>query len=197
MISELQAYKQSVITEAVTHGLNPNVKMKDSGIEWIGEIPMEWKTCKVKNVVNLITNKVSIDKELVVALENIESGTGKYIETENKYIGEGVLAKKNDILFGKLRPYLAKVLLCNKELVAFGDIYVLRCMKELYAGFWTKYFISDPFIKWIDSSTYGTKMPRTNWDFIAQTYVVVPPLSEQQTIATYLDAKCSDIDRLS
>lgn len=50
MISELQAYKQSVITEAVTKGLDPNAKMKDSGVEWIGEIPEGWKIVKINRI---------------------------------------------------------------------------------------------------------------------------------------------------
>jgi restriction endonuclease S subunit len=53
MIEELKAYKQSVITEAVTKGLNPNAKLVPSGIDWIGEIPEGWRACRIKNVASL------------------------------------------------------------------------------------------------------------------------------------------------
>ena len=64
MISELQAYKQSVITEAVTKGLDPNAKMKDSGVEWIGEIPENWKVSKVGLQYNVILGKMLCPKQL-------------------------------------------------------------------------------------------------------------------------------------
>src|SRR5699024_11926185 len=56
-IENLKAYKQSLITETVTKGLNPNVEMKDSGIEWIGEIPKHWRGTRVKNIVQIKSGK--------------------------------------------------------------------------------------------------------------------------------------------
>ena len=82
---------------------------KDSGIEWLGEIPEHWKVCRTKDIVSLITDKAADTSLKKVALENIESKTGKYIDTDSEYESEGTLFQKDDILFGKLRPYLAKV----------------------------------------------------------------------------------------
>ena len=78
---------------------------KDSGVQWIGQIPSHWQMTKSKHIFSLITDNVC-DKSLPkVALENIESGTGKYIETSSDFMGEGIEFQVNDILFGKLRPY--------------------------------------------------------------------------------------------
>ena len=84
MINELQAYKQSIITEAVTKGLNPNAQMKDCGIEWIGEIPNGWTICRFKNVAKVKANLVHPDNYLdmqQIAPDCIEKGSGKILKS--------------------------------------------------------------------------------------------------------------------
>uniref|UniRef100_UPI0028AD7BCA restriction endonuclease subunit S n=1 Tax=Lysinibacillus sp. TaxID=1869345 RepID=UPI0028AD7BCA len=107
-LDKLEQQRQSIITEAVTIGLNPNVKMKDSGVEWIGEIPEHWGATKIKYSVELQGVKAEEDTNLqYIGLENIEAKTGKYIPSENVEIdGAALKFSKGDVLFGKLRPYL-------------------------------------------------------------------------------------------
>ena len=86
--------------------------MKDSGIEWIGKIPKGWEVKKIKYWASHKAHKTEFNSEsLTVALENIESWTGRYITLEENKIFDGDMNTFNsgDILFGKLRPYLAKV----------------------------------------------------------------------------------------
>ncbi len=169
---------------------------KDSGIEWLGEIPEHWKVCRTKNIVSLI-NERAIDPALKkVALENIESGTGKYLETDSEYVGEGISFHKDDILFGKLRPYLAKVYKAEFEGQSVGDIYVFRGKEGTNPDFLKYMFISDLFISIVDGSTYGAKMPRANWDFISNLKIAIPCLEEQTQIAYYLDYTVGKIDSL-
>lgn len=196
MIDLLNERKQIIIQKAVTKGLNPNAEMKDSGIEWIGEIPKNWNLYPLKRTVLLITAKRSTsDSNFNVSLENIESWSGKYVKTDSKYEGEGVAFTKDDILFGKLRPYLAKVLLADKDGIALGDFYVLRPTKFLPS--YLKYvMLSKGLIYYIDSSTYGTKMPRANWSFIGSCSVPVPSKKQQYDIASYLDERLANIDNL-
>lgn len=113
MITKLQSYKQSVITEAVTKGLDKNVPLKDSGIKWIGKIPEHWKVKRLKNVCSQINIKENSKRNSLpyIGLENIESGSGRYIDTISEIEGMANRFCKNNVLFGKLRPYLSKVYL--------------------------------------------------------------------------------------
>lgn len=169
---------------------------KDCGVEWLGEIPEHWKVCRTKNIVSLINDRALDSSLKKVALENIESGTGKYLETDSEYEGEGTLFHKNDILFGKLRPYLAKVYKTEFEGQSVGDIYVFRGKEGINPDFLKYTFISDLFISVVDGSTYGAKMPRANWEFISNLKIAIPSLEEQTQIASYLDYTVDKIDNL-
>lgn len=170
-------------------------KYKDSGVEWIGDIPENWEVKKFKYLYDLITNKNDLGLPKI-GLENIESETGKFIASNTDFEGEGIHFKINDILFGKLRPYLAKVYLAEFEGKAIGDFYVFRCKNELTAKYSSKLILSKSFIDLTNSSTFGSKMPRVAWDIIANFEIAYPSLKEQTTIANYLDRKTSEIDQL-
>lgn len=167
---------------------------KDSGIQWWEEIPTHWDLKKAKHMFSLITENVSDSSLPKIALENIESWTGKYIETDSDFMGDGVEFKKDDILFGTLRPYLAKVYKAQFAGQAVGDIYVFRGNKEQIPEYLKYLLLSYPFISVVDGSTYGAKMPRANWDFISHLVLPCPPKTEQVTIAAYLDHKVGQID---
>jgi type I restriction enzyme S subunit len=98
---------------------------KDSGVEWLGEVPEHWAVRKLKHNMSLLTEKGE-RRDLAVALENIESWTGRFLETDTELQGEGVAFDPRDILFGKLRPYLAKAWLADRPGEAVGDFHVLR-----------------------------------------------------------------------
>ena len=102
---------------------------------------------------------------------------------------------KNNVLFGKLRPYLSKVYLAEKDGICSTE-FIVYDTKSNNCRFIHKLLLSQAFIEVVNSSTYGAKMPRANSDFINNIYVQIPPLSEQQSIANYLDQKCSEIDEL-
>lgn len=197
MITKLQSYKQSVITEAVTKGLDKNVPLKDSGIEWIGEIPEHWEVKRLKNVCSQINIKENSKENSLpyIGLENIESGSGRYIDTTSEVEGMANRFCKNNVLFGKLRPYLSKVYLAEKDGICSTE-FIVYDTKSNNCRFIHKLLLSQAFIEVVNSSTYGAKMPRANSDFINNIYVQIPPLSEQQSIANYLDQKCSEIDEL-
>lgn len=197
MITKLQSYKQSVITEAITKGLDKNVPLKDSGVEWIGEIPEHWEVKRLKNVCSQINIKENSKRNSLpyIGLENIESGSGRYIETISEIEGMANRFCKNNVLFGKLRPYLSKVYLAEKDGICSPE-FIVYDTKSNNSRFIHKLLLSQPFIDVVNSSTYGAKMPRANSEFINNIYVQIPPLSEQQSIADYLDQKCSEIDEL-
>ena len=197
-VEEYKALKQAVITQAVTKGIRPDRPMKDSGVEWIGDIPQEWEIKKLKYVSDFKQIKYTEEYGNLnyVGLENIISWSGVYLETSSQYDREqSLICEENDILFGKLRPYLAKVYLNIKRQCCSSEFCVIKVFKNNPKFFWYQ-LISHGFIFMVDRSTYGTKMPRANSDFIRGLYVIIPPLPEQQRIADYLDRKCAEIDRL-
>ncbi|EPY5581808.1 restriction endonuclease subunit S [Campylobacter upsaliensis] len=193
LITLLQEKKQALINEAVTKGLNPNIESKNSGIEYLGLIPHHWEVKKLKYLATL-RNQKSNDSDFKVGLENIESQTGKYISTnEVVFEDSGIYFYKNDILFGKLRPYLAKVFLADREGVCVSEFLVLTPKKQ--CGNFLKFLMLSPlFISVVDGSTYGSKMPRASWEFIGNLKIPLPPLQEQKEIAEFLDKKCEKIN---
>ena len=171
--------------------------MKDSDIEWIGYIPADWKIIKLKHISNFMQTKyIKEDGQLnYIGLENIVSWNGSFIKTDSVYdLEQSLICEAGDILFGKLRPYLAKVYLNTKKQCCSGEFAVIKINDSMCNQFFYYQLISHGFIFMIDSSTYGTKMPRANAEFIKNMTVTVPPIDEQQRIANYLDDKCACID---
>lgn len=197
LIELLKEKRQAVISHAVTKGLNPDAPMKDSGVEWLGQVPEHWEVGKLKNYAILISNKLPIANEKVIALENIESFTGEFIKTSSEYSGEGVLSVEGDILFGKLRPYLAKVFLCKESIYSFGDLLVYRSKSKVLPEFLFYIMISDAFVKIVDSSTYGAKMPRASTEFVNDMRLVVPSINEQEIIVKELSEKIEKIKEIN
>ena len=170
-------------------------KYKDITIEWIGKIPEHWELKRHKDNFHLITKRCEDRNLIKVGLENIESQTGRFLETDSEFDGDGIEFEANDILFGKLRPYLAKVYLSEFRGSAVGDIFVYRSRLNLDPNFSRHTMLSHKYIDVINSSTIGAKMPRVSSSFIANLPFATPPLSEQQAIALYLDTKTAQIDR--
>jgi restriction endonuclease S subunit len=195
MIEELKAYKQSVITEAVTKGLNPKVPMKDSGIPWIGDVPEEWEVKRLKYAAERHSQKVCDEVLPYIGLENIESFSENFIETSNEYdINQAQVCSVNDVIFGKLRPYLGKAMVVKSEHCCSSEFLILRGGEV--PSYLRYLMLSNWFIEIVNSSTYGTKMPRANSDFIMNMKVAFPPAYERKAIADYLDKKCGEIDEL-
>lgn len=171
-------------------------EMKDSGIEWIGAIPTTWHTKKMKYISNFIQNKYSSDYGLLpyIGLENIASWSGSFISTNSQYDREqSLICEPEDILFGKLRPYLAKVYMNDRLCCCSNEFAVIRVNGQNKRYMWYQ-LLSHGFIFEIDRSTYGTKMPRANAEFIRNVFVALPSEIEQQKIANYLDKMCAEID---
>lgn len=198
-IEKLKEYRQAIITKAVTKGLDPNVPMKDSGIEWIGKIPCNWEILRLKYCFSVRNEKYENGNYDYVALENVESFSGKYIATESNAfysLAETIRANRNDVIFGKLRPYLSKAFLIAKDCYVSSEFAVLYGLGGNRTSFLKYLLISSKFIDVINSSTYGTKMPRANIDFIRNLGIAIPDVKTQKEIVNYLDETCSKIDWL-
>lgn len=196
-IALLKEHKQILIQNAVTRGLNPDVPLKNSGVEWIGQVPEHWEVKKLKFVLTL-SNKKEESKnsnKRYIGMENIESFTGKI--NDIPLIAEGIANSfyKDEILFGKLRPYLAKSYLADFDGICSTEFLVYRSTKVLNNRFALNIFLSYDFIDAVNASTYGSKMPRANAEFISNMFLAIPPLSEQKQIIDYLDKQTAKIDQ--
>ena len=172
-------------------------EMKDSGIEWVGMIPAHWGICKIKYTVTQETLRAE-NNGGYIGLENVESWSGKIIDKHNENVvveGASLAVCPNDILFGKLRPYLAKCAIAEKSGCCSTELIVMR--PHSIEGRFLKYVMLTPqFIDMVNMSTYGAKMPRANWDFIGNALLAMPSRDEQAAIASYLDTQCAIIDEI-
>jgi len=188
-----------VIPERIERKYEPYPEYRDSGVEWLAKVPTQWDIIRLKYGVSLINDKVENGESDTpyLGLENVESWTGRIIETdfEPEIEGASNSFRKDDVLFGKLRPYLAKAVHAQYHGICTSELMVLRPQKY-YSRFLFYSMLSPSTVNIIDSSTYGVKMPRANWHFIGNLLVVVPPMSEQQAIADFLDRETNKIDGL-
>ena len=176
----------------MTHTLKPYSTYKSSGVEWLGHIPAHWAVRRLKlSVANSTeqTNKRH-EHEIYLALEHVESWTGRYSDAGPDVVFDSQVKRfrAGDVLFGKLRPYLAKVVRPDRDGVCVGEFLVLRPRDCTMLPDYLKWLLrTKPVINAINASTYGTKMPRTNWQFIGGMKQPLPPLPEQEAIVRYLD----------
>src|SRR5690554_1092738 len=168
---------------------------KDSGVEWLGEVPAHWDIQRLKRVLSQITDRAA-ERGNPVALENIEGWSGRYVEGGSDYSGDGIAFQEGDVLFGKLRPYLAKVYLPGRSGEAVGDFHVMRPCRYLSPKYAFHQLLQPQFISVVDGATHGAKMPRVGWEVMGNMPFVIPPSREQAKIATFLDHETARIDAL-
>ena len=173
-------------------------RMKESGIDWIGQIPEEWEISKIRYLVTTRSEKRITDSSVpYIGLENIESQTGKFVDTGIQVDkSENIVVEIGDILFGKLRPYLRKYWRATFTSTASSEFLVFQS-SELDMNFLYYAIQSDSFIEEVNTSTYGSKMPRASWEYIKNMKIAFPTsLVEQQKIADFLDKKTAQLDKV-
>jgi type I restriction enzyme S subunit len=184
----------------ITKKWQPYPTYKDSGVEWLGEIPEHWEVKRLKFNAPYSNTRFSNkpDNLTYIGLENIESGTGRLLINEPIENVDSTVSyfNKGDILFGKLRPYLAKVIIAPFNGVSTSELICFQPTDSYNNLYFFYLLLSSNFIHSVNALTYGTKMPRVNPDQIANFLLSVPPLPEQQKIAEFLDEETSKIDKL-
>lgn len=212
-IEELKAYKQSVITEAVTRGLNPNVKFKDSGIDWIGKIPQGWSTKKLKFSCQLYgrigfrgytADDLVPEGEGAITLSPtnmdgimLDFSKCTYLKWDKYYESPEIMVKNGDVLLVKT----ASVGKCSyverlpMETTVNPQIMILKHHKDIAK--YIAYIFQTPLgTYYIDTTKGGSTIYTISQEKIGNYEFPFPTLSEQQLIADYLDKKCGEIDNL-
>lgn len=210
MIEKLKAYKQSVITEAVTKGLDPNAKLVPSGIDWIGEIPEGWKVVPLKWILRkplqygANESGIPFDESLPryvritdILNNNLREDLQKQSLTEEQ--ANGYILEDNDILFARSGGTVGKAFIYESKYgrCAFAG-YLIRAQinshnDSKYIYYYTQ---SSSYDEWKKRIFIQATIQNIGADRYSILEIPIPPLSEQQAIAAYLDEKCADIDRL-
>ena len=178
----------------------PYPRYRDSDVEWLGEVPDHWEVRRLSHAVVRSDEKVEsedADGMLYVGLEHVESWTGQMLPLDDQLTPESIANSfaGGDVLFGKLRPYLAKALCADFGGLCSAEFLVLK-PHEYVGRYLLHLLLTDGFVSLVDSSTYGAKMPRASWDFVGDALLPLPPLDEQRAIAAFLDRETERIDAL-
>ena len=201
LIELLKEKRQAVISHAVTKGLNPDVAMKDSCVEWLGEVPEHWGATKIKYVAELTPKKSELsnsDSRLCTFIPMEKLKLGSLVKDEEKQISEVIggytYFKDGDLLLAKVTPCFENknMVVANdlKNGIGFGssEIYVLRTNSKVNTQFLYYRLQEDQFIELATGAMTGAGgLKRVPSEFLNNFEFALPPLSEQITIKEYLD----------
>ena len=175
----------------------------DGAPEWAQDLPAGWRSDWLKWAVGFASTKPEdpedCDEERLpyISNEDIESWTGKLlIEQPEPADKDGRLFQRGDVLFNKLRPYLAKVYLAEFDGISSGELLNLRASERVLPRFLFHLLSSSAFIDTINAESFGTKMPRADWETVGHQPLPLPDLDTQRRIAGFLDERTARIDAL-
>ena len=205
-IELLKEKRQALITHAVTKGLDPNVKMRDSGVEWIGEVPEHWVAIKFNHVARvtegLVDPKDHPYRDMVlIAPNHIESGTGKILGLETAVLQNAesgkYTCKKGAVIYSKIRPALAKVAIAPCDCLCSADMYPMDCTDRTYPEWLFYLMLSPPFTSWAMLESDRVAMPKINRESLADLRVFLPPMDEQLAAVAWLKIQLEKLEKVS
>lgn len=216
-IAEYRKLKQSITTEAVTKGIRGDRPMKDSGIEWIGEIPREWKVCNVKKLFKFgkclpITKDHLIPTGIpVISYGQIHSKTNsgtriqedllRYVSNDYLKTNSSSLVHQGDFIFADTSEDLEGCGNCayiNHEQVLFAGYHtiILQSIERHNNSYLAYLFLTDSWRSQIRSKVSGVKLFSISKRILASITAILPHVQEQFEIVEYLDKKCNEIDTI-
>jgi type I restriction enzyme S subunit len=206
LIELLQEKRTALITKAVTKGLDPNVPMKDSGVEWLGTIPSHWEVRKWRYCCRITEGQVDPKDDryrdrVMIAPNHIEPGTGRilYFETAEE---QGAISGKYKVrcgalIYSKIRPALNKACLASGDWLCSADMYPVEvAAKDLRTHYVLYFILSFPFVRLMVDESMRVAMPKVNRETLATCPLLVPAPLEQEKIVGFLDKETAKIDSL-
>ncbi len=202
-IDTLELYKRSVITEAVTHGLNHDVFMKDSGAGWMPIVPQHWRVEKLKYNLCQRSVKNQTDKQVLSLYREYGIVPKDSRDDNHNVTSEDVsdyrYVRVGDFVVNKMKAWQGSVAVSNYEGIVSPAYFVYEFSNKDIDGKYFHYLIRN--------KTYTAEFRRLSggiregqWDLPAgalnNTYILIPPFDEQKAIAEYLDHKCAEIEQI-
>ena len=202
-IQLLQELKQKTIADAVTKGLNPDVKMKDSGISWIGMIPEHWKQYRFATILKekSICNQVS-EELLSVYLDRgvirFSDDSNKRTNPTSKDLSKYQLVEKGDFVLNNQQAWRGSVGVSRFRGIISPAYFIFSMTSLLDVNYANYLFRSNNCVAFyhICSKGIGSIQRNLDWGALRQKRIALPPLSEQRAIVAYIDEKCQKIDTL-
>lgn len=208
LIKVLNEQKAGIINHAVTKGLDPNATMKDSGIEWLGNIPEHWGVKPLRNLVSLndetLSEKTSPDYEIrYIDIGNVNSD-GVVAEIVNYKFKDAPsrakrIVKNGDVIISTVRTYLKAITQIKNDtdnLIVSTGFAVLRPRKLIISDFLNFAVRSNYFIETICSNSYGVSYPAINASQIMHFKIALPTENEQTEIVAYIEKETSQLNQL-
>lgn len=201
-VQTLEQYKRSVITEAVTKGLNPSAEMKESGVDYIGIMPIEWRLLKLKYILSEINIRSKTGEEDLLSVSQYR---GVILATENRMRtmqAESLIGYKlvqiNDLVFNKLNPSLARFGCSAYNGITSPDFAVYRPNNFAITKYLEYLLKTDKYAMQYArmAGGVGDGFSRLYTNQLYEIKVALPKLSEQKEIVDYLGNKCAQIEEL-
>lgn len=213
----LKEYRQSIIFEAVTKGLDPNAPMKDSGIEWIGMIPEGWDVLKLKSSYSFgkglsITKADLCEQGLglisygqIHSKDNIGASVRgsliRYLPFDHECLSDNSRVSINDIVFADTSEDLdgcGNCIFIDSENVKYAGYHtiILHPKTKETSRYFGYLFATDAWKTQIRENASGVKVYSITQDMLKNAYLLAPPIETQYQIVSFLDAKCAEIDVL-
>ena len=205
LIALLEEEKQAIINRAVTRGLDPNVRLKPSGVEWLGDVPEGWNLTKFKFLVKITSGQVDPRNEvyrgkILVAPNHIRSGAGE-IFSEETAEQQGAMSGKyavqrGQVIYSKIRPNLRKAALAREDCICSADMYPLAVREDdMRAEFLLLLLLSVPFTKFAVDCSLRAAMPKINREALGEGWLWYPDLNSQDGILRQIEDLAQPLDR--
>ena len=207
LIKLLQEKRSAVISHAVTKGIDPTVRLKPSNIDWLGEIPEHWEVKPLKYEISINDNVLSESTNPLMEFDYIDIGGVSFdlgIVSKQHYVFEDAPSrarrkvKAGNVIVSTVRTYLRAIAFISPEdercIVSTG--FAVLCPKKIHSKYLSFFCLTAFFIENVVSRSTGVSYPAINAGEIGNISVVIPPLSEQQKIADFLDRETAKIDSL-
>jgi type I restriction enzyme S subunit len=205
LIALLKEKRQAVISHAVTKGLDPTAPMKDSGVEWLGEVPAHWEVRKFSRIVKIGEGQVDPRVEpfasmMLIAPNHVESETGRLIAIQSA-IEQGADSGKyqvfkGDVVYSKIRPALAKAVLAPSDGLCSADMYPLRGVSGVSQRYLKWLLLCPGTTAWAILESDRVAMPKINREKLSELNVPLPPKYDQELISEFIESKSNEIDNL-
>ena len=202
LIELLTEQKQAIINKAVTRGLDPNVPLRPSGVEWLGDVPAHWEIARFSRQISIAEGQVDPTVEPyasmpLIAPNHLEARTGRLLHQETAS-EQGAISSKNlcragDVIYSKIRPALAKVVVAPSDCLCSADMYPLSPGHSLQANYLFWLLLSEAFTAWSVLESDRVAMPKINRATLNSYHIPIPPLHEQAAIVRHLDEAVTKI----